>query len=260
MNNYELIEYTLSNSVATIALNRPKAMNALTPQLRAEFVSGLEAAVVDEEVKVIVVTGRGRSFGSGQDLSVKSDLEMDVIELIEVHYKPIVAAIQAAPKPVISAINGACAGVSIALAMAADLSIMADDAYLLLAFSSMGLVPDGGVSWHLVNQLGYKRAYQLISEGGKLSAQKCVDWGMVNKVVSADALMSEAQTWAEQLTLRAPLPLRYSKEILRLAMQDNLLGTVSTEANFQKKCAISADCIEAMQAFTEKRSPVFKGC
>lgn len=257
--SYETIEYAVLNRVATITFNRPKEMNALNPKMRVETLTALKNAIADDEVRVIIFTGNGRSFGSGQDLSATEDMAMGAVKLIEEHLKPIIMEIHTSPKPVISAINGACAGVSAAIAMACDLSIMADDAFFYMAFAAVGLIPDGGSSWHLVNQLGYKRAYQMIAEAGRMPAAECLQLGLVNKVVAADSLVSEAQAWAEKLTKAAPLPLRYAKEALRAAMQTDLSGAITEEAKLQHFCFISEDCREAMTAFMQKRPPVFKG-
>ena len=143
--------------------------------------------------------------------------------------------------------------------MACDLCMMADDAYFYQAFAAIGLIPDGGATWHLVHQLGRKRAYELIVSGEKLAAQRCVELGLANRVVAADELLQEVQAWAEQLADKAPLALRYSKDALNKAMQNDLADQISYEAYLQNMCIISADAKEGVQAFLEKRKAQFRG-
>jgi 2-(1,2-epoxy-1,2-dihydrophenyl)acetyl-CoA isomerase len=136
---------------------------------------------------------------------------------------------------------------------------MADSASLIMAFSNVGLVPDGGASWLLLRHLGYQRCYELMAEGGRLDANVCLAAGIVNKVVPADQVMATAQTWAEALALRAPVALREMKKILRQVATTSYDEAVAIEAKSQKVCVDTADAKEAMQAFFEKRPPVFRG-
>ncbi len=258
MTDYTTLNYTISNRVATIALNRPDAMNAFNAQLRREILVAVQAAVQDEEVRVVILTGVGRGFSAGADLR-DGELPKLVQQPLEDEYKPALLAISTAPKPFISAVNGAAAGIGSAFAMACDLCVMADDAYIYQAFAAIGLIPDGGATWHLVHQLGRKRAYELIVGGEKLAAARCVELGLANRVVAADRLMQEAQSWAEQLAAKAPLALRYSKDALNKAMQNNLADQISYEAYLQNICFVSEDTQEGVQAFLEKREAIFKG-
>ena len=155
--------------------------------------------------------------------------------------------------------NGACAGIGSAYAMNCDLTVMAEDAYLYQAFAGIGLVPDGGATWLLANALGRKRAYELIATGEKVSAQKCLDWGLCNRVVPADALLAEARAWAEELAQRAPLSLRYAKAALQTATSTDYATTFDREVEFQGICGASEDSQEAIKAFREKRTPTFRG-
>ena len=143
--------------------------------------------------------------------------------------------------------------------MACDLSVMADDAYLLLPFVSMSLVPDGGTSWQLVNALGRKRAYEILLRGEKMSAQQCLDWGLVNRVVPRDALLDATNSWADELAEMAPLAMRCSKEALLFAQNHDLDATISFEAKLQNMTYQSEDVIEGVAARFEKRKAVFKG-
>jgi len=143
--------------------------------------------------------------------------------------------------------------------MACDLSVMAEDGYLYQAFTSISLVPDGGATWHLARTLGRKRAYELIVSGEKIRAQKCLDWGLCNRVVPSAELLEQTLAWAQELAGKAPLSLRYAKQALNQAMEDSLPDTISAEARLQSICIDSADAREGVAAFIEKRPPVWQG-
>ena len=259
MSENKEVLYEVKGQVAVVTFNRPEVKNALNPLMRQQFNDAMDAASADDNVRVIVVAANGDSFGAGQDLSAMDDIRMDAIKLIDDHIKPLLLRIHHAPKPVIAAINGACAGVSASIAMACDMAVMSDDAFIYMAFAAVSLIPDGGASWHLVNHLGYKRAYQLVAESGRLKADQCLEMGLVNKVCPAASLREETLAWAESLAPRAPLSLRLTKEALRNSMNLNLADAISAEAPLQKTCIESEDSREAMKAFMEKRKPVFNG-
>ena len=258
MTDYATLNYTITNRVATIALNRPDAMNAFNARMRHEVYDAVETAAQDDAVRVVILTGVGRGFSAGADLR-DGEMPKLVQQVLEDEYKPALLAIATAPKPFISAVNGAAAGIGSAFAMACDLCVMADDAYIYQAFAAIGLIPDGGATWHLLHQLGRKRAYELIVGGEKLAAQRCVELGLANRVVAADSLMQATQSWAEQLAAKAPLALRYSKDALNKAMQNNLADQISYEAYLQNVCVVSDDAQEGIQAFLEKREADFQG-
>jgi 2-(1,2-epoxy-1,2-dihydrophenyl)acetyl-CoA isomerase len=137
--------------------------------------------------------------------------------------------------------------------------VMADNAYMLMAFTNIALVPDGGVSWLLLQKMGYNRAFELIVEGGKLSAHACVSAGIANKLVPADQVLDRAQRWAEELAARAPLAIGEAKLLLRQAASHSYSETVVQEAAAQNRCVVTADAQEAVKAFMEKRPPIFVG-
>ena len=139
------------------------------------------------------------------------------------------------------------------------LALSADDAYIYQAFVAIGLIPDGGVTWHLVRQLGRKRAFEMIAECEKMSAARCVELGLANRVVPAAQLLEETLRWAHTLAQKAPLALRYAKEALARATQLDLADTISCEARLQNLTVTSDDAKEGVTAFFEKRKPVFKG-
>lgn len=254
----DLVKYEQDGAVAVITINRPDAMNAFTTELSLELQLALEKVHNDESVRAVVLTGEGRSFSAGADL--KSGFEgRPVYGKLQYEYRPVLSAIASMPKPVISAIPGSAAGIGMSTALYCDLVIMADNAFLLSPFTTISLVPDGGLNWILVRQLGYHRAYQLSVESERIPAQRCVELGLVNKAVPADELQSAALEWAHSLARRAPLSLAATKKVMRHAMDNDWASSFNLEAECQQALAGSEDNKEGVKAFFEKRAPVFKG-
>ena len=259
MSSMETVNYSIDNGVALIALNRPQALNAFNARLRKDLLYAIEAADSDQGVRVVIITGEGRGFSAGADLKAGLEQSESVEEQILNEYKPCLMAISNSDKLFISAVNGPCAGIGGALAMACDLMIMAEDAYLYLAFAAIGLIPDGGITWQLVNTIGYKRALQVVVESEKISADRCLAMGIANKVAPGDALLAETRSWAERLAKGAPLAQKYAKRVLKSAMAMDLAETIELEARFQKITYNSRDTKMAVEAFFNKRVPEFTG-
>jgi 2-(1,2-epoxy-1,2-dihydrophenyl)acetyl-CoA isomerase len=246
-------------AVAIVSFNRPANLNAINTDIRQAFCTIANELNQDISVRVVILTGEGRAFCAGADLAEKLPIGLSVEDGLNTEYKPALMAISEAPKPWISAVNGAAAGIGSAFAMACDLTIMANNAYLYQAFSAIGLIPDGGATWHLAHTVGRKKAYELIAFGEKLSATDCFQLGLCNKVVTQETLLSEAKQMAHLLARKAPLALRYAKEALSGAMNASLADTISDEARLQEICANSDDAKEGALAFLEKRPAHFKG-
>ena len=257
MSETETVRYAVNEGVALITLNRPQVMNAFNHQMRLELLAAVRRAIADAEVRVAVLTGEGRGFSAGADLA--DGMPALVQQQIDEEYKPVLMAIAESPKPFISAVNGAAAGIGSSFAMVCDLTVMAENAYLYQAFMAIALVPDGGATWHLVRQLGRKRAFEMIVDGEKMNAARCVELGLANRVVPAERLLEETLAWARAIARKAPLALRYSKEALNKAMQLDLADTISYEAKLQNITMLSEDTREGVEAFFAKRPPVFKG-
>lgn len=254
----EIVRYERREAVALITINRPDAMNAFTSELSHSLQQAIEQAHEDEAVRVVVLTGEGRSFSAGADL--KAGFEgRKVFGKLLYEFQPIFTAIATIPKPVIAAIPGSAAGIGMSVAMSCDLVMMAEDAFLLSPFTTISLVPDGGLNWLLVRQLGYHRAYQLSIESERIPAARCVELGLANKAVPAGDLQDAAIEWAHKLTARAPLSLAATKKAMRFAMDNDWASTFSLEAELQQQCRDSEDAVEGVQAFLEKRQPKFKG-
>ena len=243
----EITKYERRGAVAVITLSRPESMNAFDTDLRAALMKAFERAHADDAVRVVVFTGEGRCFSAGADL--KAGIDRDVTEILQSEYRPIQEAIANMPKPVIAAVPGSAAGIGMSMALQCDLLIMADNAFLLSPFTTISLLPDGGLSWMLVRQLGYRRAFQLSVESERISAERCVEFGLANRAVPAERLMDAALEWAEALT----------KQAMRFAMDHDWASAYDVEAKLQGDLLGTEDNKEGINAFLEKRSPEFKG-
>jgi len=250
--------YSVDNDIATVTLNRPGSRNALEPATLGLMKEVIEQAGGDKDIRVIVLNGNGDGFCSGADLAVTTGFA-SAEQVIEEHYKPCFVAIAELEKPVIGSIQGAAAGAGCALALLCDLVVMSKDAYLLLAFSNLVLIPDCGANWLLPRAIGYQRAYQLAIEGGKLSADECFGLGIANKVVERDELNIETIKWATELAKRAPMSMGLTKRLMRDSFASTYADVFSEEGRLQKDCMASADFAEGIGAFFDNRTPVFKG-
>lgn len=254
----DIVNYEQKDAVAVITLNRPEAMNAFTKELSNDLQLALERAAADESVRVIVLTGEGRCFSAGADL--KSGFEgRSVFGKLHYEYRPVFSAIATMSKPVLAAVPGSAAGIGMSLALHCDLMVMADNAFLLSPFTTISLVPDGGLNWLMVRQLGYRRAFQLSVESERIPAERCVELGLANKAVPAEELQQVVLEWAEKLTKRAPRSLEATKKVMRHAIDNDWASTFNMEADWQQALAGSDDNIEGVDAFFEKRAPTFKG-
>ena len=256
--NLETVKYEVNGAVALISFNRPEVRNAFNAKMTEDILEALVAAKNDTSVRAIVLTGEGLSFSAGADLSARDNKWSDTEVALNEGYLPSLREIMEMPKPIISAVNGAAAGIGSAYAMACDLTVMAENSYILQAFSNIGLIPDGGANWFLTNTVGYKLAYQIAIEGERIDSNRCLELGLVNKVTSPDTLIEEAMSWAEQLSLRSSQSLRLTKKIMREALDSSYEDIYSLEAEIQNTLTGSEDNIEGITAFMEKRSPNFK--
>jgi 2-(1,2-epoxy-1,2-dihydrophenyl)acetyl-CoA isomerase len=254
----DIVLYEVRDAVATITLHRPDAMNAFTTELCADLVDALDTARRDDDVRVVILTGEGRTFSAGADL--KAGLTgRTVYGKLHYEYRPVLNEIMQIPKPVICAIPGSAAGIGLSVALTCDLVIMADNAFLLSPFTTISLVPDGGLNWLLVRQLGYQRAFQLSVESERIPAARCVELGLVNRTAPADELMTQARDWAAILAARAPLSIAATKRVMRLAMDHDWSTCFDAEADLQQSLMGTDDNVEGVAAFFEKRPAKFTG-
>ena len=254
----DIVKYELHDAAAVITLHRPDVMNSFNTELRAALVGAFEKARDDDAARVVVLTGEGRCFSAGADLK-DTKVETPIDEILQTEYRPVQEAIADIPKPVIAAVPGSAAGIGLSIALQCDLLIMADNAFLLSPFTTISLVPDGGLSWMLVRQLGYRRAFQLSVESERIDAARCVELGLANKAVPAEELQSAALEWANALAKRAPLSLAATKKAMRHAMDNDWASTYDMESELQGELFNTEDNREGIAAFLEKRAPEFKG-
>ena len=256
MSEYQTVKTAIDGRVGIVTIFRPDAMNSFNAELRRELAEALGDAAADESIRAVVLTAEGRSFSAGADLK---EINEDIEEVLQKQYRPIFEQIIGMDKPVIAAVGGSAAGIGMSIALACDLLVMADNAFLLSPFTTISLVPDGGLNWSLVHQLGYRRAFQLSIESDRIAADRCVELGLANKSVPADAMLDEAIAWAGRLAERAPLSLAATKKAMRAAASGSWADTFDIEAPLQQVLRHSDDCKEGVTAFFEKRKPDFKG-
>ncbi len=259
MSEYETVKYVAEDAVAIITIDRPEAMNSFNMELRRDLLAACEKAAMDENIRAVVLTGKGRTFSAGADLKSGLDPNDDAERMLQDEYRPALECIWNMEKPVIAAVGGSAAGIGVSFALTCDLLVMADNAFLLSPFTTISLVPDGGLNWLLVHQLGYRRAFQLSVESERISAERCVELGLANKTVPAETLVEDAVAWANSLAKRAPLSLAATKKAMRHATSGSWASTFDIEAPLQNRLRKSEDCAEGVGAFFEKRKAKFKG-
>ncbi|MAD29826.1 MAG: enoyl-CoA hydratase-related protein [Flavobacteriaceae bacterium] len=259
MENAVLFE--VKNGVATIILNRPDRYNAVNQDLVDGISNSLKKCKVDESIRSVVITGSGRGFCAGADMSVFGDeVTADQrSQYIIDQYQPLMNQFFSLKKPIIGAINGTAAGVGAAFALACDLRVMSEKSGILYAFVNIGLGPDGGASWLLTRQVGYSRALEIATSGKKLTGQKCLELGLTNRLVAQDDILSNAQAWAEDFAIRPTLAIGIAKEDMFFAMDHSLNESIAFEAKKQIDAFNSYDLKEGVSAFIEKRKPNFLG-
>ncbi len=244
--------------VLVVTLNRPEVFNAFNAALHAALHEARTVAA-DPDVRAVVVTGAGRGFCAGQDLTEFREVAADIRERLESTYHPNIRAIRALEKPVIAAVNGPCAGAGLSLAAACDLRIAADGASFVPGFIGIGLVPDSGGSYFVRRLLGTARAFEWMTSNRKLSAAEAHAWGLVNEVVEADRLLERVR---EVATTYASLPTKavgMTKRLFDHAERATLDEQLELEAELQSEATQSADFREGVSAFLETRPPRFSG-
>lgn len=252
------ITYDLTDGIATITLNRPEVMNALSRQLRGELLAALQRAA--DEARVLVLTGTGRAFCSGQDLQDAGQIAgVDFERILNDEYVPMIKAITDCPIPTIAAVNGAAAGAGANLALAADVVIACESASFIQAFTRIGLVPDAGGTHWLPRQIGLARAMGAMLFADRISARQAADWGMIWECVADDGFADHIRARAGQLAQGPGLAYRGIKAMLRQSFANDLDAQLALEAQMQGACGQSADFREGVAAFLEKRPARFAG-
>lgn len=260
MSDYKALLYTVENGVATITLNRPDVFNAFDDTQSYELQDALKQVTRDKEVRVVVLTGAGKAFCSGQDLkAIKDSKDRSLADSLYKRYNPIIRAMRNMPKPIICRLNGVAAGAGCSLALASDFIVASDKASLIEVFINVGLVLDSGSSYFLPRLVGSNRAFELSTMGNKVSAQQALEWGMVNRVVTPEELDSTVAEIADYYAKAPTKAIGLMKKMLNKSFHSDLETMLQYEAYCQEIAGNSADNKEGVAAFNEKRKPVFKG-
>jgi 2-(1,2-epoxy-1,2-dihydrophenyl)acetyl-CoA isomerase len=251
-------------AVRTLALNRPQALNSFTGEMHVTLLAALEQAAADAEVRCLVLTGSGRGFCAGQDLSdplaappAEGEPPKDLSVLIGRHYNPLALRLRSMPVPVVAAVNGVAAGAGANLALGCDLVLAARSASFVQAFAKIGLVPDTGGTWLLPRLAGRARAMGLAMLGDKLPAAEAERLGLIWKCVDDEALMNEADALAQRLAAMPTRALVATREAIDAAAQMDYAAALAAEARTQRELGLAHDYGEGVQAFFDKRSPRF---
>jgi 2-(1,2-epoxy-1,2-dihydrophenyl)acetyl-CoA isomerase len=246
-----------------VELNRPDRMNAWDKQLGLDLLAAVELGAGDDSVRAVTITGTGRAFSSGADLRAgfdpAPDGRPDVGTVLRERYHPIIVGIRRMPKPVLAAVNGPAVGIGCSLALACDLVLAAESAYLLLAFVNIGLVPDGGSSVFVPARAGAGRAAEMAMLGERVPAATGRAWGLVDRLVSDDSFAAEVDALAERLATGPTRAYAAAKEQINARAYAGLEEQLELEASLQQEMAGSADFGEGVMAFLEKRPPRFAG-
>lgn len=257
---YNSILLDIQGGCATITLNRADVFNAFNDEQSYELQDALKQVARNAAVRVVVITGAGKAFCSGQDLKAIAGAEKRSLEeSLHKRYNPIIRAMRAMPKPIIARVNGVAAGAGCSLALAADLIVAAESAKFIEVFVNVGLVLDSGSSYFLPRLVGSARAFEMSTMASRITAQQAYDWGMVNKVVADDQLdqaVADYVTYYEHAPTKA---IALMKKMLNKSFHSDLDTMLDYEAQCQQIAGNSADYREGVNAFNEKRKPVFKG-
>lgn len=260
---FETILFSIENGAARLTLNRPERLNSFNLAMHAEVSEALSRIEKDVSVRTLLITGAGRGFCAGQDLSDRSVAPgaggVDLGESIENRYNPLVRRIVALPMPVICAVNGVAAGAGANLAFAADIVIAAKSAKFIQSFANIGLVPDSGGTWALPRLAGQARALGMALIGEPVSAEQAAQWGLIWKAVDDDALGGEADALLARFAAAPTKGLAETKRAIRTAFALTLDEALDRERDLQRALGRTDDYREGVDAFLNKRKPAFKG-
>jgi 2-(1,2-epoxy-1,2-dihydrophenyl)acetyl-CoA isomerase len=261
---FSTLRLTTADAVATIALARPDKLNAFNAEMHADLREALDRCAADESVRVVVLTGEGRAFSSGQDLTV--DLARDEKGRIDLgpplarDYNPLILRLASYPKLTIAALNGPAVGASLNIALACDIVLAARSAMLQEAFSRIALIPDAGGTWILPRLVGPKQALALMLTAEPVPAEEAKRMGLVHKVFEDASFATDVAAFAGRLAQGPALAYRLTKQAVAESLDNSLEEQLALEARLQREAGFSRDFAEGVAAFKEKRPPRFEGC
>lgn len=257
---FQFLKYQLQDGVATISLNRPEVYNALNNELTFELQDVFKTIAKDAAVRVVVLTGEGKAFCSGQDLKAASkDTNRSFMDSLHKRYNPLIRAMRDLPKPVIGKINGVAAGAGCSIALACDMIVAAEEATFIEVFINIGLVPDSGSSYFLPRLVGMAKAFELCSMGSRVSAREAQSMGLINKAVPAAELDDAVSEYTRYFAAAPTKSIGLIKKMLNKSATSSLEDMLDYEAYCQEIAGSSQDYKEGVTAFLEKRKPSFKG-
>jgi len=254
------ILFSIQDHVAIIRFNRSDKFNSFNREMALSFQKSLDDCASNETVRAVLITGEGKAFCAGQDLSEAIDPSgVGIQRIVSEQYNPIITRLRNLEKPVIAAVNGVAAGAGANIAFACDITVASSNASFIQAFSKIGLVPDSGGTFFLPRLIGFQKSMALMMLGDKVSAQQAVDLGMIYAVIDADKFEAEAMELATRISLMPTKGLVLTKKLLNASMNNSLEEQLKLEEIYQAEAGVTYDYKEGVNAFLEKRNPVFKG-
>ncbi|HEX6575005.1 MAG TPA: 2-(1,2-epoxy-1,2-dihydrophenyl)acetyl-CoA isomerase PaaG [Gemmatimonadaceae bacterium] len=260
--SYRYILVDIDQGVMKITLNRPDVLNSFNLEMSRELHEALDVARAEKSVRAVLLTGAGRGFCAGQDLSavpLEGEGQLDLGAIVRQTYSPVIMAIRKLDMPVICAVNGVAAGAGANLAIACDIVIASEAASFIQSFTKIGLVPDTAGTFFLPRLVGPAMATALMMTAEKISAARAAELGMIYKIVPADQLENEAMSLARSLAQMPTKALALTKRALNASLTNDLEAQLDMEEDLQRQAGRTADFNEGVAAFKEKRAPVFKG-
>lgn len=261
MTNYQTINFSIENNIATIELNRPDKLNAFSKTMHDEFYSILKQVASNDALRCVLITGAGRGFCAGQDLGErKSGEPMDLGETLEKGYNTNLRILKTIRTPIICAVNGVAAGAGANIALNCDIVVATESAKFIQSFSQVGLVPDCNGSWILPKLIGMARAKAITMLAEPVSAKKAEDWGMIYACYTDDEYFEAVDKLVNKIASRPTLALANTKELIEKSYACSYDEQLDNERDVQRVMGLSHDFKEGVAAFAEKRKPEFKGC
>ena len=256
---YDTVDLYRRGTAAKVELNRPERMNAWDARLARDLLAALTGVAEDPGVRAVMLTGAGRAFSSGADLTESQSGPRDLYSVLTERYHPLILGVREMPKPVVAVVNGAAAGIGLSLALACDLVMAGESAYFLLAFVNIGLVPDGGSSVLVPSRVGFARAAEMAMLGERIDARLAQEWGLINQVWPDDELQDRAAGLVTKLANGPTRAYAGIKRQLNNWLYQRMGEQLEFEAKIQQEMGESGDFAEGVRAFTEKRPPRFTG-